>query len=72
MLHDDARGEDVTQEAFLSGLRRIRETDGELAFRPWIYRIAQNAAIDSHRRSSRVWRSRWTPRPGFPGPISAA
>ena len=54
MLHDDARAEDVTQEAFLSALRRIRETDGELAFRPWIYRIAQNAAIDSHRRSSRA------------------
>ncbi|HEX2416433.1 MAG TPA: sigma-70 family RNA polymerase sigma factor [Thermoleophilaceae bacterium] len=54
MLHDDARAEDVTQEAFLSALRRIRETDGELAFRPWIYRIAQNAAIDSHRRSSRT------------------
>jgi RNA polymerase sigma factor (sigma-70 family) len=53
LLRDDARAEDVTQESFLSALRRIRETDGELVFRPWIYRIAHNAAIDSHRHSSR-------------------
>ena len=54
MLRDDGRAEDVTQEAFLSALRRMRETDGEIAFEPWIYRIARNAAIDSHRRSSRA------------------
>ena len=53
-LRDEARAEDATQEAFLSALRRMRETDGELEFKPWIYRIAQNAAIDSHRRSSRA------------------
>jgi RNA polymerase sigma factor (sigma-70 family) len=54
MLRDDGRAEDVTQEAFLSALRRMRETDGELDFRPWIYQIAHNAAIDSHRRSARA------------------
>jgi RNA polymerase sigma factor (sigma-70 family) len=54
LLRDDGRAEDVTQEAFLSALRRMRETDGELDFRPWIYQIAQNAAIDSHRRSTRA------------------
>jgi RNA polymerase sigma factor (sigma-70 family) len=54
MLRDDGRAEDVTQEAFLSALRRMRETDGELDFRPWIYQIAHNAAIDSHRRSTRA------------------
>jgi RNA polymerase sigma factor (sigma-70 family) len=54
MVRDEARAEDATQEAFLSALRRMRETDGELAFKPWIYRIAQNAAIDSHRRSARA------------------
>ena len=54
MLRDEARAEDVTQEAFLSALRRIRETQGEITFRPWIYEIARNAAIDSYRRSSRA------------------
>ena len=52
MLHDTARCEDVAQEAFLSALRRMRETDAEINFRPWIYQIARNAAIDSYRRSN--------------------
>src|SRR5215217_6390286 len=52
MLHDSARAEDVAQEAFLSALRRMRETDSEINFKPWIYQIARNAAIDSYRRAS--------------------
>jgi RNA polymerase sigma factor (sigma-70 family) len=52
MLHDECRGEDVAQEAFLSALRRMRATDSEINFKPWIYQIARNAAIDSYRRSS--------------------
>jgi RNA polymerase sigma factor (sigma-70 family) len=52
MLHDEARAEDVAQEAFLSALRRMRSTDAEINFKPWIYQIARNAAIDSYRRNS--------------------
>jgi len=52
MLHDDARAEDVAQEAFLSALRRMRSTDADINFKPWIYQIARNAAIDSYRRNS--------------------
>ena len=52
MLHDDARAEDVAQDAFFSALRRMRSTDSEINFKPWIYQIARNAAIDSYRRSS--------------------
>jgi RNA polymerase sigma factor (sigma-70 family) len=52
MLHDSARCEDVAQEAFLSALRRMRDTDAEINFKPWIYQIARNAAIDSYRRNS--------------------
>ena len=52
MLHDSARCEDVAQEAFLSALRRMRATDAEINFKPWIYQIARNAAIDSYRRNS--------------------
>ncbi len=52
MLHDPARCEDVAQEAFLSALRRMRATDAEINFKPWIYQIARNAAIDSYRRNN--------------------
>ena len=52
MLHDEARAEDVAQEAFFSALRRMRSTDTEINFKPWIYQIARNAAIDSYRRNS--------------------
>ena len=52
MLHDEARAEDVAQEAFISALRRMRATDAEINFKPWIYQIARNAAIDAYRRTS--------------------
>ena len=52
MLRDAARCEDVAQEAFLSALRRMRATDAEINFKPWIYQIARNAAIDSYRRNN--------------------
>ena len=52
MLRDSARCEDVAQEAFLSALRRMRATDAEINFKPWIYQIARNAAIDSYRRNN--------------------
>jgi RNA polymerase sigma factor (sigma-70 family) len=54
IVRDESRAEDVTQEAFLSALRRLRATDAEIAFKPWIYEIARNAAIDSYRRSGRA------------------
>ena len=54
MVRDEGRAEDVTQEAFFSALRRLRETQTEIAFKPWIYRIARNQAIDHHRRTSRA------------------
>jgi len=53
-VRDEGRAEDLTQEAFLSALRRLRETDSEVAFRPWIYEIARNATIDHFRRQARA------------------
>ena len=49
-----ARAEDLAQDAFFSALRRIRATDAEIAFKPWIFEIARNAAIDHWRRTSRA------------------
>ena len=53
-VRDTGRAEDVTQEAFFSALRRLRATDSEINFRPWIHEIARNASIDLYRRSRRT------------------
>jgi len=59
MVGDWARAEDVTQEVFISALRRMRETDRPIAFRPWIFEIAKNACIDQFRRSKRTEEVPW-------------
>ena len=51
MVRDHGRAEDITQEVFISALRRLRQTDSPIAFKPWIYEIAKNACIDAFRRS---------------------
>ncbi|MEA2139893.1 MAG: hypothetical protein QOG56_3043 [Solirubrobacteraceae bacterium] len=51
MVRDHGRAEDITQEVFIAALRRMRETDREIAFKPWIYEIAKNACIDAFRRT---------------------
>ena len=53
-LRDGGRSEDVTQEAFMSALRRLRQTDSDINFKPWIFEIARNAAIDQYRRNGRT------------------
>src|SRR5215216_4833261 len=54
MVKDHQRAEDVTQEIFVSSLRRMRATERPIAFKPWIYEIAKNACIDQFRRSKRA------------------
>src|SRR3954468_4141603 len=54
MVKDHQRAEDVTQEVFVSSLRRMRATEHPIAFKPWIYEIAKNACIDQFRRSRRA------------------
>ena len=54
MVKDHGRAEDITQEVFISALRRMRETERPIAFKPWIYEIAKNACIDQFRRSRRT------------------
>jgi RNA polymerase sigma factor (sigma-70 family) len=53
-LHDHGRAEDIAQEVFISALRRLRATDQEIAFKPWLYEIAKNACIDEFRRTRRA------------------
>ncbi len=54
LVGDYGRSEDITQEVFISALRRLRETERPIAFRAWIYEIARNACIDEHRRTRRA------------------
>src|SRR3954452_22731746 len=54
MVGDYGRAEDVAQDVFVSALRRMRETERPIAFKPWIYEIAKNACIDQFRRSRRA------------------
>ena len=54
MVKDHGRAEDVTQEVFVSALRRMRQTERPIAFKPWVYEIAKNACIDAFRRSRRA------------------
>src|SRR3954462_13639252 len=54
MVKDHARAEDLTQDVFVSALRRMRDTDRPIAFKPWIYEIAKNACIDQFRRQRRA------------------
>ncbi len=51
ILSDADRAEDVAQDVFISALRRLRDTEHPIAFKPWIYQIARNACIDELRRN---------------------
>src|SRR3954463_12437831 len=54
MVHDHGRAEDITQEVFMSALRRMRDTERPIIFKPWVYEIAKNACIDAFRRTRRA------------------
>ncbi|HKO26175.1 MAG TPA: sigma-70 family RNA polymerase sigma factor [Solirubrobacteraceae bacterium] len=51
ILADADLAEDITQEVFISALRRLRDTERPIAFKPWIYQIAKNACLDELRRT---------------------
>jgi len=53
MVGDHGRAEDITQEVFISALRRIRASERPILFKPWIYEVAKNACIDDFRRARR-------------------
>src|SRR5688572_12017791 len=66
MVRDPGRAEDLTQDTFVAALRRMRETDSEIVFKPWVYEIARNAAIDLHRRAGRTNEVSIDPTAGLP------
>lgn len=50
VLHDADEADDAAQDAFLAVLVKLGQYDPHRAFRPWLMRIAANAAIDRKRR----------------------
>jgi RNA polymerase sigma factor (sigma-70 family) len=68
MVRDQGRAEDIMQEVFISALRRLRETDRPIAFKPWVYEIAKNACIDEHRRNQRAREVPFGAEEELPGP----
>ena len=46
------RAEDVVQEAFTNAFLALGRGDDEINLRPWLYRIAHNAAVSTLRRGS--------------------
>lgn len=52
IVRDRALAEDITQETFIKVLNGIRSYRPEFKFSSWIFKIANNAAIDQLRRRS--------------------
>lgn len=46
ITEDEADAEEVVQEAFLRGYRKLEGFDARANFRTWIYRITMNCALD--------------------------
>jgi RNA polymerase sigma factor (sigma-70 family) len=45
--------DDIVQHAFISAYRRIQDNGCELTLKPWLFRVAHNAALDALRREAR-------------------
>lgn len=46
-----ARAEDVVQQAFLNAYAGLNRDDRRIALRPWLYRVAHNAALNALREN---------------------
>lgn len=55
MCCDENIAEDLTQEAFINGWRKIESFHSNSSFATWMYRIATNTVID-FMRSKRHWK----------------
>ena len=55
MAGDREKAMEITQEAFLTALRKIKTFEGQSSFFTWFYRILVNTCLDALRRRQR-WR----------------
>lgn len=58
MVGDRVLAEDLAQDAFIKAYNALPSTRPDLAFKPWLYRIATNTAISHHRRRKII---QWVP-----------
>jgi RNA polymerase sigma-70 factor (ECF subfamily) len=55
LTHDPQRAEDIVQETLLRAWRRSDSLSGDSAsLRPWLFTVARNLAVDSHRARART------------------
>jgi len=47
--------EDVFQDSWVKVMEKISLFDSTMSFRPWLFRVARNAAYDALRRKKRWW-----------------
>ena len=53
IVGDREQAQELVQEAFIAALHALRRSTEAIEFRPWIYRIARNGAIDHLRARAR-------------------
>lgn len=58
MVNDRSLAEDLTQDTFIKAWNALAGTRPDLAFKPWLYRIATNTAISHLRRRKLI---QWIP-----------
>jgi RNA polymerase sigma-70 factor (ECF subfamily) len=54
MTQNADTSEEIAQEAFVKAFRNIKSFDRSRPFRPWILRIASNAAVSELRKQSKI------------------
>jgi RNA polymerase sigma-70 factor (ECF subfamily) len=53
IVRDEVEARDVAQEAFLRAFRALQKFDARQPFKPWMFRITTNLALNSLRSSKR-------------------
>ena len=53
VLGDPERVDDVAQQAWLAAWQRIKSLRDPASWRPWLYRLVRNAALDAGREATR-------------------
>jgi len=52
LAHDSDTAQDITQEAFIRAWKNLKKFDATKSFKPWLLRLARNAAYDHMRQKA--------------------
>src|ERR1700744_1643761 len=53
-VRDTALAEDIVQDTFIKMWRSVERFNASMVFKPWLFRIAHNTAIDQLRKKKAV------------------